>query len=201
MANILELDRRAYLKRILVLTGFGISFGSIITYFSCRNYLSKKECSNILNQKKTLIADLTETIIPRTMSPGAIDAGVSNYIILVVENCFNEDDQREFIGGLTDFENFCQSINHKKFSSCTYEEKYSVVAAFSNKSIYSSRIITKIRNKIFGKPFYLKFRELTVEGYCLSKLGATRGLNYDFIPGNYIGCLPIQKKQLSWATK
>jgi hypothetical protein len=49
-------------------------------------------------------------------------------------------------------------------------------------------------------PFFALLKELTVLGYCTSELGATQGLAYLAVPGEYRGCVGLRPGQKSWAT-
>ncbi|MGY0037942.1 gluconate 2-dehydrogenase subunit 3 family protein [Pedobacter sp. NJ-S-72] len=55
--------------------------------------------------------------------------------------------------------------------------------------------------KFLGIPFFIILKQLTVEGYCTSQTGATKGLAYDYIPRTFASCIPLTKNQRSWATK
>ncbi|RZK63583.1 MAG: gluconate 2-dehydrogenase subunit 3 family protein, partial [Pedobacter sp.] len=53
-----------------------------------------------LHTKKVLIAELAETIIPKTDTPGANDANVHLFILHAITNCTNPRNQRNFLNGL-----------------------------------------------------------------------------------------------------
>jgi len=191
------MNRRSYLKSILVLSGIGAVSFSIFKGIELTKAIDPKELIN----KRALLAELVEVIIPETDTPGAKSAFVHDYVINVMINCNPLKQQRKFLSGLEDLEEYSLDKYDKDFIKCNLAEKYDIVKYFSLHSDYSYKILNKIDNKLFGAPFYTKLRQLTVEGYCQSQLGATKALAYDYIPQTFEACIPMKPNQKSWATK
>lgn len=191
------MNRRTYIKNSLIFGTLGLASFSAFKWFE----FSKQIDPKTLWDKKELIGELAEVIIPETDTPGAKAASVNVYIINVLLNCTDAKQQNKFLTGLDDLENYSIDKYGKTFLKCNLTEKDAIVEHFADHSGYSNRLINKINNKLLGEPFYSKLRNLTIEGYCLSQLGATQGLAYDYIPGKFESCIPLQKNQKSWATK
>lgn len=191
------MNRRTYIKNILIFGTLGLTSFSAFKWFELTAQIDPKT----LWDKKDLIGELAEVIIPETDTPGAKAASVNIYIINVILNCTDRKQQNKFLSGLNDLESYSIDTYNKSFLKCNESEKNTIVQYFADHSGYSNRLINKINNKLLGEPFYSKLRNLTIEGYCLSKLGATQGLAYDYIPGKFESCIPLQKNQKSWATK
>lgn len=191
------MNRRAYIKGILILGSLSFTSLSVIKWFD----LNKSLDPNLIALKKSLIAEIAELIIPETATPGAKSASVDEYIIKIVLNCLTPFQQHRFISGLNEVDSHSINKYKKSFINCNHSEQTSILQYFADHAGYSSKFFNKVNNKLLGEPFYIKFRNLTVEGYCLSKVGATQGLAYDYIPGRFEACIPIEKNQKSWATK
>lgn len=191
------MNRRTYLKSTLALGALAVASFSIFKWFDLNTPLDQGK----LLSKRMIIADLAELIIPRTDTPGAKDAGVHDYIINVMTNCSNIKDQHKFYYGIIELEEYAVDHYQKEFLKCSNSEKASIMKYFSDNANYSYNIFNKINNKFFGRPFFSNLKTLTVEGYCLSELGATKGLAYDYIPGTFQACIPLKINQKSWATK
>jgi hypothetical protein len=189
--------RKNYIKTILGLIGASVATYSLADWFRMNSRLEVED----LYKKKALLGELVELIIPTTSTPGARAALVHEYVIRVILNCSDLKEQQTFYSGLKDLESFSITNYEKEFSKCTLLQKNSVLEHFARKSEYNYPIMGKINKKLFGQPFYLKLRSLTVEGYCQSQLGATQALMYDYLPGEYIGIMPVTPNQRSWATK
>ncbi|HTQ26875.1 MAG TPA: gluconate 2-dehydrogenase subunit 3 family protein, partial [Puia sp.] len=154
-----------------------------------------------LEKKRELLADLAETIIPATDSPGAKDAAVQDFIIVMVRDCADIKTKNRFIDGLKELEHYCEAEYKQGFSQCSPQEKQQVMKYFMEKGRPFRGVLGKVQNRLLGKSFFQTLQEYSAEGYCTSEIGATRGLAYIPIPGKYMGCTPLQKGQRSWATK
>lgn len=152
-----------------------------------------------LKAKYQLIDELAETVIPETDLPGAKQAGVASYIIQVVGTGELRQEQLAFVRGLKQLENFSQRTYNRAFTACSAQEKEAILKHFEQKELSRFPIVNKITKKLFGRSFIGQLKELTVEGYCTSMLGATEGLVYDYIPGHFEGCIPLNSGQRAWA--
>jgi len=191
------MKRRDYLKSILVLGGLGVTSVSVFEWVKLTKHIDARQ----LLDKKPIIAELAEIIIPRTDTPGARDAGVQDYVINVMLNCASVKEQNRFISGIQEIEDYASDKFGKDFLKCTLKEKSEALKHIAEHAGYSSPILNKINDRFLGAPFYPKFKSLVVEGFCLSKPGATQALAYDYIPGSYEACIPLKPHQKAWATK
>ncbi|SMC95732.1 gluconate 2-dehydrogenase subunit 3 family protein [Pedobacter nyackensis] len=191
------MDRRTTVKSILAVSAISFTSFSVFKWFD----LHKKPDLNYLNSKKILIEELTEMIIPTTDTPGAKEAKVADFILLTVANCLDVKEQNGFISGLKSLEKYSVEKFNVDFIGCSTENREKILTHFQSMDIYDYSILNKVRRKILGSPFFVQLKWLTVYGYCTSKPGATKGLAYDYIPGNYAACFPLQPNQKSWATK
>ena len=155
---------------------------------------------SVLDKHRDLIAELAETIIPATDSPGAKDAGVHDFIIMMIKECSERKIQNKFINGLQDLQGFCLINYGSLYQNCSLNDQESVLRHFEKKGKPFGGIVGKVQNKFLGKSFFATLKQYTVEGYCTSQTGATKGLAYVLVPGNYQGCIPLTKGQKGWAT-
>jgi len=191
------MNRRNSIKSIFALGVVSVSSLSAYKWISLNREVDITKISSL----KRLIAELADTIIPATDTPGAKAAGVENFIINVLANCTSTKDQNRFLNGIEDLEDYAKSNFGKSFINCDGIQREQIMSHFEDKGVYSYQILNKINNKFLGGSFFLKLKSLTVEGYCTSQIGATQGLSYDYIPGNFQGCIPLKPNQKSWATK
>ena len=191
------MNRRKAIGQLLILTG-----GATLTVTSYKGYqwFKKPDINFIFAQKQTIEA-LTELIIPKTDTPGAKEAGVADTLLLLVKDCTARPTQNRFIEGVKELMNYSHSEYKKSFIDCTIEEQSSILKHFQKKGKPYKGIIGKVQNKFLGKSFYVTLAEYTTYCYCTSELGATQGLSYVLVPGNYNGCISLDKHQKTWATK
>ncbi|GAB3113943.1 lactose 3-dehydrogenase subunit gamma LacC [Pseudomaricurvus hydrocarbonicus] len=140
-----------------------------------------------------LIQVLAELIIPTTATPGAIGAGVPEFIGRLVATTFNDVHQQTFLDGLTAM----NQATLKKF-------KTNLVAADDRQR---SHIMDWLEDSTFAQSSespefqaYKELKELTVFGYYTSEIGATQELQYAPVPGAYRGNLPLKEVGKTWAT-
>lgn len=153
-----------------------------------------------LPEYKPLIAELAETIIPRTETPGAKDAGVEDFIITMIQDCTPYRVQGRFMEGLEDVEAYTRSQYGLTFSECSKEQRHNVLTYFEKRDRPFPGIAGKAVRKLFGDNFFMTLKKYTVQGYCTSLEGATKGLAYDYVPGRYQGCVTLAPGQKCWAT-
>jgi len=190
-------NRRTYLKNILIFGAFGTASFSVFKWVKLNQPVNPEQ----LLGKRELIAELVELILPTTDTPGAKAAGVHDYVISVMLNCRSAKQQEKFFNGLEDVEAYTLHNYDKSFIKCTPAEKKATLQYAMDHGEYSSSILNKINNKFLGQPFFAALKELTIQGYCISRIGATQALAYDYVPGKFSACVPIEKNQKSWATK
>lgn len=191
------MTRRTYIK---ILIGIVVSIFFLFWYHRKTGFYRIPDLGELL-QKKNLIIELTETIIPATDTPGAKAANVADFVVDYVRDCAGVTEQRNFIRGLNDVEQHSKRQYGQTFAACSVDERIAILKHIENRSRSSIQIVNKINNKLFGKPFIVLLKELTVEGYCTSEIGANQGLAYDYIPVHFEPCTVLQPGQKSWATK
>src|SRR5277367_6356963 len=144
------MKRKKAIGTILLAGGATVAgFGGYEWYF-----LAKTPDKNYLSGKKTLLAELAETIIPATDTPGAKEAGAVEFMLPMLNECTDNKTLNRFIKGLQDLEEYTQSKYHKEFSACSQEEKEAVLSWAEQKSKVSNSLLDKIKSKFTGRPFF-----------------------------------------------
>lgn len=151
-------------------------------------------------KKRILISRIAETIIPKTDTPGANEAGVVTYIVNIIENCLSNRDRTTVLVGLDDVEEYAMRKYSSLFNGCKKKEKIAIIGHFQNKGTFDNAFLNKVRNKLVGPSFFELIKDLSVKAYCTSQTGASQGLAYEHIPVSYQGCVPLLASQRSWAT-
>lgn len=155
-----------------------------------------------LQQSGNAIAALAEAILPRTDTPGAKDVQVEKFIIDMVIHCMSDTEQYTFIKGLERVQQRSLNWFSRPIPACSDAECVKLMRWLEQQdgTLIDIPLLNKVRRKLFGRTFFQLLKSLTVEGYCTSEIGATQGLAFDAIPGNYTPCLTINKGQKAWAT-
>jgi hypothetical protein len=191
------MNRREYIKNTALFLGYAVSASALTeTFIACKNEaqanLAWKPVFLSNNQANT-IAEITETILPKTATPGAKEIGVPQFIDKLLKDILSEADKTTFLAGLKDFEVTCEKVQGKSFTACTQAEKEAYLLKMdkeSGKTPPSAWGITLVPNP--PKPtFFKQIKDLTLFGYFTSEKVGKELLAYDPIPGPFIGCMPL----------
>jgi hypothetical protein len=143
------------------------------------------------------VKTMAEMIIPRTDAAGAADAGVAEFIDLILTEWYDEAERTRFLAGLADVDSRSQSRFAKDFVDCSPEEQSDTLGALGKEM---AEQIGESGPRMRGRGatpanFYVMFRQLTLTAYYTSEVGATQELHFEMIPDRYEGCTaaPIQK--------
>ena len=192
--------RRRAIKELLLIGSSVAAAGSLIAGWKYHQ-LNEAPDWHSFQLHQDLLAELTETILPATDTVGAKAAGVPAFVQHMVQKGLDVKSQNNFINGLKEVSDYCQSHFGKSFMQITPDEKVQTLTYFEHRTHSLNSFVAKAQTRLIGKPFFSILRDFTLIGYCTSELGATQGLAYDYLPGTYVSCLPYVKGQKSWATQ
>jgi hypothetical protein len=172
------LKRREAIKQL-----FCITAGMAIIP-SCMNDRRK---STILLSKITIsgaeedmLAELCETILPKSSTPGAKDISSHLFVLKMVDDCRKKEDQDKFLIGMKAFQERCKSTAGKDFMSISPDERKAVLAS----------IIADKDEESDMKYFFKTVKGLTIQSYTASEFFMTKVQVYELVPGRYHGCVP-----------
>jgi hypothetical protein len=129
-----------------------------------------------------MLAELAETIIPKTDTPGAKDLSAHLFVLKMVDDCFPKEKQEKFVLGMKEFETFAEKKSGNPFAAGNAEQKQALVAGLDGHK-------SREDNLSF---FYQTVKQLTVQAYSSSQFYLTNIRHYKMIPGKYQGCVPLK---------
>jgi len=127
---------------------------------------------------------LSDMIIPRTDTPGAVEAGVPAFIESIVADWYTETERGIFMQGLNDLDDYCLAHASARFTTASDDIR---IAALRDQEAIAREYQSPMGAagpSLFGAqddqltPFFSKIRELVVLGYYTSEVGATQELIY-----------------------
>lgn len=154
-----------------------------------------------------MLNEIGETIIPKTSTPGAKDVGIGAFMAMMVRDCYEEDEQQEFMSGLQKIRDDFEQQHDKIFMVGSDEEKKAFLSELNDSMTASEEERVKqiaasaTRDEVKDPPvhYFKMMKELTILGYFSSKTGATEALRYIETPGRWDGCAPYEKGDKAWA--
>lgn len=174
------MNRRTVIKNFLF-----VSAGTALLP-SCMHEERKPSISlkniSITGDQEKLLAELSETFIPATDTPGAKDLSAHLFVLKMVDDCYTKADQQKFMSGFNAFEKNTQQKQGKSFVDCSASQRDSIVAALDN---------TKKDDDDLSF-FYNAAKKLTIQAYTTSQFYLTKINIYKMIPGRFQGCVPAR---------
>jgi len=194
------MQRRDAIKTIVALLGSSLSPSLLGALESTEQIIPKGRFSP---EQRLQVAMMSERIIPTTDTPGAIAAGVPEFIERIVFQWYTDSERNIFLNGLDLSNQLSQQQLGNLFVDLPSSQQDVVLAQME---------LQGGAKPLFGgfdmmpnleedrSAFFPKLKELVVVGYYTSEIGATEELRYEVMPMEYKGDIPLAEVGRSWAT-
>jgi gluconate 2-dehydrogenase gamma chain len=126
-----------------------------------------------------LLEQVTDIIIPATDTPGAIGAGVPEFIRELLNEWGNAESRAEIASVLERVEQRSWKMHGAAFLELPAGPRVEILRAMDAESIAAH------------DKAYRKFKYLVLLGYYHSQIGATQELRYELVPGAWRACVPL----------
>lgn len=187
------LNRREAVSRIAMLLGGAFTAPTLFAMerstIGASNGLNAAGFSLSETHRK-IVAAVAEHIIPRTNTPGAIDAGVPAFIEKMINDCYKTPEQRSFLIGVKNLEkagflglNADSQVALLKLLEADTVELMKSYRASQVK--VGDNVDKEVLEGAQGVPFWRLMKELTLLGYYTSEEGIKASFVYEPIPGKF----------------
>ncbi len=219
------MDRREALRTTSFVVGYSLSASAIAAALQgCRTEPSNAVTSvasdwkpAFLNQEQAeLVAELADTLIPETATPGAKSVNVHQYIDDELQNFYRPQEQYRFVQGLDNVQARAQAAYGKTFLQCAMNERVEILKRLETEIKDEDERIKKEKERIkiqeggvknedkslvdyYPVPFFKMLKELTFRGYFTSEKIGKEVLAFDPVPGSYKGCIPLAEVGKLWS--
>ncbi len=123
----------------------------------------------LTKQQSTMISAIADIIIPKTDTPSASEAGVTNYIDFYLHEFLDLTKRSAFLQGLDSL--------HQSTSAF-------LLLSQSDKTVVVQNLDDQLHTPLENAT-YKSLKQLIVIGYYTSEIGSTQALKYDPVPGPY----------------
>jgi len=189
------MNRREAISAVSILLG-GTIVGSNIFLSGCKDPDVKVAETLSFDQDKIAMMDeIGETIIPATNTPGAKASKIGEYMKVIVEDCYDEKNQKIFIEGLAKINEAAKKKFDKAFLETAANQRHALLVDLDNEQ----KEYMKKKKADEPSHYFRMMKELTLLGYFTSEIGCTQALRYVDVPGKYEGCVPYKKGEKAWA--
>lgn len=176
------MKRRDAIKSLLIVTGGVIVIPSCL-HESSKSSIPLKHLHIDADQEKQL-AELAETIIPATSTPGAKDTYAHRFALKMVDDCKEKTDQETFMKGLKELDRLSKDRFHTSFLKSTPAQREQLVGELEKRDASATDDLTA---------FYKMYKGLVIQGYMGSKYVMSDVLKFELVPGRYNGAAPVKQ--------
>ncbi|MBB6520366.1 gluconate 2-dehydrogenase subunit 3 family protein [Pseudoteredinibacter isoporae] len=152
-------------------------------------------------QERTDLAAMVEAVIPRTDTPGAVDAGVPNFVEHMVQHWLSDAERALFLKGFRALQVASREKHSREFSQLTMDQQLDFLEALEDEASGSPwyDFANVQRQYVEGAPFICQLKELTIFGFYSSEVGATQVLRHDPMPMQFDGEFVLNEDDSTWS--
>ena len=172
------MQRRNALKTVALSIGSAIILPSWANAWSTKS-LQNQHFNNSFSQE-TLLAEIVETIIPKTDTPGAKDLEIHKFTMKMIADCYDKKAQEVFAKGLISVDGIAKKDFSKSFVESDSKQRLAVLNSMMNSSESND------------KDFVRLVKNITIQGYLNSEYVMTNLRKFQLLPGTYHGCVPVK---------
>jgi len=146
---------------------------------------------NFLNaDEMAMVAALAQTIIPKTETAGAVEAGVPAAIQGLASEWGDDNFRKYTRNGLAALDKHFKSVGGQAFADQSEKQRESLLSKY-DANVFGGKVTDE---------FYKNFKSTVATAYYMSEPGATEELAYEAVPGEWKGCVPLADYPKTWAT-
>jgi Gluconate 2-dehydrogenase subunit 3 len=140
-------------------------------------------------------------IIPRTETPGAMDARVPEFIDLIVSDWFDDRSRASFLHGIAAVDELSRQSFGKDFVGSSAQQQSEILRLLGEEMARDAqKVAANPRGSRGGLPephgnFYFTFRQLVLTGYFSSEAGAAQQLHFQVIPEHLDACAALANEK------
>jgi hypothetical protein len=189
------MDRRQALYQTSLLLG-GTIIGAEAILSGCSPNKPSAKSTLFQEGDEALLDDIADTILPDTTdSPGAKQAKAGAFMILIVKDCYEEQEQKIFVEGLKKIQAESQTQFNNSFSALNAVQRHELLTNMDKTATsYESSKETDAPPHHFSL-----IKQLATFAYFSSEIGMTKALRYNPIPGRFDGCVEYKVGEKAWA--
>lgn len=142
--------------------------------------------SRLTPPRARIMEALAEVIIPATDTPGASEAGVTEFVGALVDGWLDDDDRDRFLAGLDRVDPSCRERFGRPFAECAPGEQAALVQDLDDE-------LTRLREDPAAdetQHFFHDVKRFTLTGYFTSDVGLD-AIGYRTTFRTFEGCAPL----------
>ncbi|MFY0687161.1 MAG: gluconate 2-dehydrogenase subunit 3 family protein [Cyclobacteriaceae bacterium] len=196
------MERREALKKSVIAAGSAAMMPSLLSLLqSCKQQVRLDWQPVFLNEQHArLISTLVDVILPKTATPGGLEMKVDIFIDLIFSKLYDKEGQQMVVDELNKFDVNCQQKFGDSFVELSTENRNAILKeAEANSGKFNKGVWGTAVGEQKPVGFYRSLKSTILWGYFTSEEIGEKVLNYDPIPGDYLGCIPLSDVGNSWS--
>lgn len=186
------MDRREAVQYISLLLG-GTLVGGSAFLSGCKSDTGVS--MTFTPEDVAYLDEVADTILPPTKTPGAKAAKTGQFMTVMVNDCYEEKDQKIFHEGMKKLNDLSKKTYGDSFVKIKPEQRHDLLVKLDNEQ----KAYMKNKKKDDPSHYFRMMKELTMLGYFTSEIGCTQARRYVETPGHYDGNLPYKKGDKAFA--
>jgi len=186
------MNRRDAVQYISLLLGGTIVGGG--TYLTgCKSSTGKQ--MTFSDDDIAYLDEISNTILPDTSTPGAKAAKVGQFITVMINDSYEEKDQKIFHDGMNKLNEVSKKTYDTSFMKLNEQQRHDLLVKLDNEQ----KDYMKKKKAEEPSHYFRMMKELTLLGYFTSEIGSTKARRYVETPGKFDGNLPYKKGDKAFA--
>ncbi len=142
---------------------------------------------------------LADAIIPATDTPGAVEAGVTGFIEIIVSEWYESGPRERFMRGLAHVDEHAEALTGVRFAYAGREVQTAILSGLEAEGAELVRAREAAAAAPDGaadelpEPFFHQLRSLVLHGYYTSEVGLRDELLHRRLPGAFEGCVDVAR--------
>lgn len=204
------MERREAIRYISILLG-GTFIGADAILSGCKTNTARSN-QEWSQDDIAYLNEIGETILPQTATPGAKAANVGQFMTVMVNDCYEEADQKAFRDGLDKLNDASKKKFDKKFMDLTPQQRTQLLTQIDQEAKEYQKKVSEFdktqsqkeseetakgnldfKRQHMAPHYFSLMKQLTLLGFFTSEVGATKAIRYDPVPGKFEGCIDYKK--------
>jgi gluconate 2-dehydrogenase gamma chain len=137
-------------------------------------------------EQEALVSEVCEMIIPRTETPGARDAKVSEFIDHLLADWYKEEDRDRFLRGLRAMDEEAQALGGTPFISATPNTQHALLTRWDNANSGPETATAQFK----------RLKSLAIYGYFTSEVAVREVTKPVLFHPQFEGCVPFPSGEI-----
>lgn len=205
------MNRRDTIKGLALSFGYVVAAPTVLSALeSCTTTNETWPAVYFSKEEQHFVTHLVDIILPSTETPGGLDVNLPQFIDMMSQDIFPQEEQNMFKEGSEIFSVRFKEKFGKDISVSSRDEIAELFAVYFDLEAEQQGKVRNLQSKSIEEvpaeeldnykmyKFLFNIRSLALFGYFTSEKVGKEVLNFDPIPGKYVPCVPVSEIGNAW---